>query len=168
MSLYMIDTQVLQYIAIGAAGSADPKASGVMDWYLEVTDQKHVIGLSTLVIGEFLAPHPPSIYNHLLSVLQENWLIYAYNDAAARQFAELRYEHVKTYDRRLLNEIREQQKNGQITRQGLSVDMMILAHAISVGAEAFFSLNDKDFSKLAINQIDVRQPIPKQRRLVAE
>lgn len=166
MSFYMIDTQVLQYLVVGASGSLDPRATGVRDWYRETKEQQHVIGISSLVLGEFLTPHPPIIYTQLIEAFNEDWVVYPYNNAAARAFAELRYEHIKTYDRKLLREIREAQKNGKITRQGLSVDKMILAHAIALEAEAFYSLNHDDFRKLAINRIDVREPMPKQRSLL--
>jgi predicted nucleic acid-binding protein len=145
MSLYMIDTQVLQFALLGPKLSSDPRASGVQDWLIE-TKKEHNIAISALVLSEFLAQHPPDYQTNILGTMTNDWMILPYNSAAARKFGELRYVHV-------------------ITRQGLSIDTMILAHAIAVGAEALFTLNEADFTKLALNRIAIRTPIPLQGRL---
>jgi predicted nucleic acid-binding protein len=171
MTLAMIDTQVLQYLIVADMGleGIPPIAHQVREWY-ETLDKEHVLCLSSLVLGEFLAQHPPTLHNDLLTALHEEWVIYPYNDLAALEFARLRYEHTsrERQNSQVYREIMAQKRNYTVTKQGLRVDTLILAHAVATDAEVFFTLNDGDFSKLAqgIVSIRIERPLPKQPRLM--
>lgn len=172
MTLAMIDTQVLQYLVVTAmdlAGVPDV-AHQVREWH-DSLGKKHTLCLSSLVLGEFLAQHPQTIHKDLMNVLREDWVIYAYNDLAAIEFARLRYEHThkERQNSQVYKEIMAQKRNHTVTRQGSRVDTLILAHAVATGAEVFFTLNDDDFSKLAqgIVSIRIEHPLPKQPRLLS-
>lgn len=106
MSLFMIDAQALQYIMVPPENNAT--ARNVQDWYLEMRKLKANIALSSIVLGEVLAGHPPEARLNLLKVLSHDWLIYPYDDVAAFTFAGLRYEHIHVYERSLMRTIQNQ------------------------------------------------------------
>jgi predicted nucleic acid-binding protein len=157
---------ILQWGIVGAVfpGTNQKDVRNVNDWIAEITKQGDRLVISSLVIGQLLVAQPLSIHEALLASLERNYVIYSYNDAAARRFAQLHIAHIQQ-NKQAIKSI--QQDTGRPS-QSIKLDMMILGHALAIGVDAFYTCNIDDFKGLALNQIDVFYPMPKQPRLIGE
>lgn len=162
MSLLMVDTQVLQSILQSFMGDTSTSALEIQLWLHEVDQEKQRIGISTVVVGELLASLDAALHSEVLSTLGEAFIILSYDTAASRIFAELRARQAEKNGTPIYTRITD--ANVHKTRQGLKVDTLILAHALSAKADAFYTF-DKAFSTLSMGLIEIRQPQPRQRPL---
>jgi tRNA(fMet)-specific endonuclease VapC len=121
--LYMLDTNMCSYII-----RDNPK--GIFKKLKEI-EQEHTVGLSSIVVSELLygaKKRGSAKLSKIVSLFIEQFVIYDYDKASAHEYAKIRTTL---------------EKKGQVI--GVH-DMLISAHALSVGA-TIVTNNTKEFVK---------------------
>jgi tRNA(fMet)-specific endonuclease VapC len=122
--LYMLDTNMCSYII-----RDNPK--GIFKKLKEI-EQKHTVGLSSIVVSELLygaKKRGSAKLSKIVSLFIEQFVIYDYDKASAQEYAKIRTTL---------------EKKGQVI--GVH-DMLISAHSLSVGA-TIVTNNTKEFKRV--------------------
>lgn len=150
MKIVCIDTQILSWAIVKnpPAGNSHlvSVARDFMQW---VNDQQFRVIVPSIVVSELLIPVPPEEHPIVLSQFSTDYRIVPFDLACARKFAEMRRHHI------IQNRLKELLNPKQLsaTKSALKADVMIIATAITFGAETLYSHND-DMRNMATGFIE--------------
>ncbi len=144
MSIVCLDTQILYWAIVKRAVQGSEKLVPMaVDFLKWLEKQDHTIILPTIVVGEMLIPVSPEQRPNVLAQFRKDWVIVEYDLKAATTFASMRYDHIM---KKRLQDMRTMHPD--LTKKELVADLMIIATAISHGADTMYSHN-KDLRELA-------------------
>ncbi|MCC6615919.1 MAG: PIN domain-containing protein [Anaerolineae bacterium] len=143
MSVAAVDTQILAWAIMSEIDTTPQQARLAARLFQTLEHNDHGIVIPSMVVGELLATIPAERHTEILGRLQPAWQIADYNLQAAALFAKLRRDW-RTQNR--LKDIRA--FHPKIARKELVADVMIIASALSHGADRIYSA-DATFCRMA-------------------
>lgn len=152
MKIVSIDTQILSWAIVRHPPKGNEHlvkiATDFMNW---VQEQEFKVVVPTIVISELLIPVPVENHQDVMIQLARDFRIVPFDIRSSQKFAEIMQNHiVKNKIRRLISP----DKIGS-TRAALKADTMILATALTHGAEIMFT-NDGNMKKMAEGFIEAK------------
>ena len=151
MSVVCVDTQIIYWAITGKASrGAEELTKPARDFMKWLDAQRHHIIIPSIVVGEMLVPIPDDEVGEVLARFNQDWMIVDYDLRAARVFSRMRRDFIAN---KRFDDIR--QLSPDTTRKELNADSMIIATAISNGADIIYSHN-KDLRSVAEGWIKAR------------
>ncbi len=152
MSIFCLDTQIIRW-GLFNQESQTHNAFELVDKarkFIRWLDEKNIeVIVPSIIIGELLSIFPAQEHAKSLQLFSSEWMVVDYDVRAARQYANMRYDHSI---KQMMADIKA--SNPYATRKQLTADLMIIATAKVHGAEKIYS-HDKDFLKLAAGYVAI-------------
>ena len=160
MTIVCIDTQILSFGLIKTPPKGHEHlvnhAAEFLKW---IEKQQYRVIVPTIVVSELLTAVPEENHVSILKLFERDWLIVDFDLRAARQFANMRGDHIR---KNRLHHMIDPNRPGA-TREALKADVMIIATAIAHNADIIYT-HDRNLLKLAEGFIEAKlfQDLPYQ------
>lgn len=148
MQLICLDTQILIWgIKQQCTPGQEAKIETAKAFIKQCYQDNVQVMVPSIVVAEFLIPIPVEKHNSILINLSNSFMIPSFDNACASIFAEI-WNSKKN--------IKEEFKNGGVTREKFKADCLILAVAIKNKADCIYSYDD-GLVKIAKGYIKVKE-----------